>query len=245
VLLRRDPRHAIAIAIVRPVRRGPTTVPTLEEDRALLDAYRKGDRSALAQVFRFYVEDVTRTIRAGVVVEIDGRRQRVGARLPEHEIEVLVQETFTRAFAPKAREAYDGLRPYGAWLATIARNLVIDRGRKELREQRSFVPVADADELKSDDVADPTWHLEEQQLRRIVDEMKASLGEPDKSIFMCRMEKQLSFREAANELSLSEIVVRRRDTRMRAELLERLRRHGFLEHAKVRIGASLLPRRGR
>jgi hypothetical protein len=83
----------------------------LENDRALLDAFRRGDRAAMTKVFRHYVDDVARTIRAGVVVNVDGQRTRVGQRLPEHEVEALVQETFTKAFAPKARESYDGVRP--------------------------------------------------------------------------------------------------------------------------------------
>ncbi len=218
---------------------------TLEEDRALLDNYRRGDRAAMAAVFRMYVDDVARTIRAGVVVNVEGRRTRLGVRMPEHDVEVLIQETFTRAFAPRARESYDGLRPFGAYLATIARNLIVDRGRKEVRAQKSFVAVADIADLADPDEEDPTWRLEEQSLARIVSEMKDSLEEPDKSIFICRVERRMSFKEAAAAVSLSEIVVRRRDTRMRSELLARLRSHGFLENARVRIGTSLLPRRSR
>jgi RNA polymerase sigma-70 factor (ECF subfamily) len=218
---------------------------TLEEDRALLDSYRRGDRASLAAVFRMYVEDVAKTVRSGVVVVVDGKKVRLGVRMPEHDVEAIVQETFTRAFAPRARESYDGIRPFGAYLATIARNLLIDRGRREVREAKSVVAVDDVGELADPEETDPTWRLEEEALDKILDAMKQALVEPDRSIFVCRVEKQMSFKEAAAATGLSEIVIRRRDTRMRAELLDRLRQHGFLENAKVRIGTSLLSRRSK
>lgn len=222
---------------------GAVSCGVLERDRGLLDAFRRGDREALTRVFRHHIDDVARTLRAGVVVEVDGRRTRVGQRLPEPEVEALVQETFARAFAPQARAGYDGLRPYGAWLATIARNLLIDRARREQRSAR-FVPLDDAEALglAADGPEDPAWGLEEQQLAGLVAGMKASLEEPDLSIFRLRFEQQRSFRETAEALGVTDIVVRRRDTRLRAKLLELLRSAGFLEHARVRIGASLLRR---
>lgn len=217
----------------------------LETDRVLLDAFRRGDRGALTRVFRAFVDEVTRTLRAGVVVTVDGQRTRVGQRLPEHELEALVQETFARAFAPRAREAYDGVRPYGAWLATIARNLLVDRARATRRDAR-VVQVEDLGELVDDGATnDPSWNLEEQQLRRLVGSVKEALEEPDASIFRLRFEEQRSFRETAEALGLTDIVIRRRDTRLRARLLEVLRSAGFLENAKVRIGTSLLARKDR
>lgn len=216
----------------------------LESDRALLDAFRRGERDALTRVFRAFVDDVARTLRSGVVVEVDGRRTRVGQRLPEHELEVLVQETFARAFAPQARAAYDGLRPYGPWLGTIARNLLIDRARREQRDGR-LVPIEDEEALglRADTPEDPTWRMEEEQLAALVGQMKATLAEPDLSVFRLRFEQHKSFRETAEALGVTDIVVRRRDTRLRAQLLDLLRSAGFLQNAKVRIGASLLRRR--
>ena len=218
---------------------------TLETDRALLDGYRRGDKAALTTIFRAYVDDVARTVRAGVVVDVDGKRTRLGQRIPEQDLEAVVQETFARAFSVKARAAYDGIRPFGAYLATIARNLVIDRGRREVREAKSFVTVTDMADLADPHHTDPTWALEEAQLQRLVTEVKLELDDVDQRIFTCRVEKQMSFKETAVDTGLSEIVIRRRDTRMRAKILDRLRKHGFLENAKVRIGTSLLPRRER
>lgn len=223
----------------------PTRTETLEGDRALLDAFRRGERAALERVFDLYVQDVAKTVRAGVVVQVDGRPTRLGADLPEHEAESLVQETFARAFAQKVRDGYDGVRPFGAYLATIARNLIVDRGRRAQRSARVFARGVDVEQLGDDGpAADPAERLEQKQLAELLTSWASTLGEPERSIFKLRYEGQKSHRETAADLGLSEIQIRRRDTRLRAELLEHLRAHGFFEHARVSIGKSLLGRKG-
>lgn len=216
----------------------------LESDRALLDAFRRGERAALTQVFRAYVDDVAATVRAGVIVASEsGQRTRVGTGLPEHEVEALIQETFARAFMDKARASYDGLRPYGAYLATIARNLVIDRERARRRD--NIAPVEDLTVFAADERTDPGFRLEEQQLGAVVHTVKKGLGEPDASIFHLRFEERQSCRAIAAALGLSEIVVRRRDARLRRTLLRALQSAGFLEHAQLSIADRLLRRRER
>lgn len=215
----------------------------LEEDRALLDGFRRGDKAALARVFRAYADQIALVLRAGVKVSVDGQAVRVGQHLAEHEIEVLVQDTFLRAFSPKARESYDGVRPFGGWLATIARNLLIDRARRKRRESR-VVALDDFDAVEAPSL-DPTWRIEEQALERLLSDFKRTLGEPEQSIYRMRYEERRTHRETAKALGLTDIVVRRRDTKLRARILELLRAQGFLSHAEVTIGASLLPRKDR
>lgn len=216
----------------------------LETDRALLDAFRRGERDALGEVFERYVDDVTRTIRAGVVVEIDGKRTRVGKDLDEPTVEALVQDTFVRAFSPNARTAYDGLRPYGAYLATIARNLLIDEGRRRARGRKFEARAVDVERLADDGDGAPDVVHEQSELTGIVDRFADALDEPDRSIFRLRYREEQSHRATATALSLSEIQVRRRDTKLRAALLSLLRASGYLTKANVAIGSSLLGRRG-
>lgn len=201
---------------------------TLEGDRAWLDGFRRGDRAALARVFRAYAPDVTRTVRAA------------RGRIPEHEVEAMVQEVFVKALAPSARDQYDGIRPFGAWLGTIARNLVTDRLRREGR----VVPVeGDVLEALAAESANPTEALEAEQLERVVTAFRASLDDDERAVFRLRFEEHRSMAEAARELGWSEITVRRRDTRLRARLLDALRADGHLLNVEVRIGTSLLQRR--
>lgn len=201
---------------------------TLESDRAWLDGFRRGERAALARVFRAYAADVTRTVRAA------------RGRLPEHEVEAMVQEVFVKALSPAARDHYDGVRPFGAWLGTIARNLVTDRLRREGR----VVPVeAEVLEGVAAESVNPTEALEAEQLARVLATFRASLDEEEAAIYRVRFEEQRSLAEAARELGWSEITVRRRDTRLRARLLDALRADGHLLNVEVRIGTSLLQRR--
>lgn len=224
----------------------PPDGPSLENDRALLDGYRRGERWALERVFERYADDVARTLRAGVVVEVQGQRTRVGGGLLEHELEVLVQETFLRAFGERARQGYDGVRPFGAYLATIARNLLIDRGRAEQRRARTHVAGQDLERLPDDDVQrDTSALLEERELSRLIGRFEEELPEPERTIFHLRYAGQKSHRETAAAIGLSEIQIRRRDSRIRTQLLAFLRQHGFLRNARVSIGTSLLGRKAK
>ncbi|MDP2342377.1 MAG: sigma-70 family RNA polymerase sigma factor [Deltaproteobacteria bacterium] len=197
----------------------------LEGDRLLIDGFRRGERAALARVFLRYAPEVARQVRA--------------ARAPEHEVEALVHDVFTKAFAEKARLAWDGLRPFGAWLSTITRNVVIDRVRVERRlDSRApeDMPVIVADD-------DPAAAHEAGELDAALRSFRDGLDVDDRALFRVRFEEQRSLSQTAELLGWSEIRVRKRDTALRAALLQALRGAGFLKDARVRIGTSLLRRR--
>lgn len=215
----------------------------LEEVRELLDGFRRGERSAMARVFRSYADDVARVVRRGVKVDVDGVKMTVGQSLPEHEVEVIVQETFVKAFQPKARESFDGVRPYAAWLATIARNILVDRARRLRRDAKVLCSVEDIDQMQDADSIDPTWQLEEAALSKVLAAFEDELDEKDRALFKLRVRERRTHKEAAEALGVTVIVVRRRDVRLRVQLLERLRVAGFLQDAKVTIGTSILARK--
>lgn len=214
--------------------------PPLEEDRELLQRFRAGERAALAEVFERYVDDVARTVRAGVVVHVDGRPTRLGDDLLEHELEVMLQETFAKAFAPSARDSYDGVRPFGAYLGTIARNLLIDRGRRATRRRGRIADNARVETRADVDAPSPAEAAEAAELSRLVTAFKDGLAEEERALFEARYTDGCSHREAGERVGLSTIQVRRRDTKLRAALLAYLREHGYLEHARVNVGTSLL-----
>jgi len=99
-----------------------------EGNRDLLERFRRGERSALEQVYWAYVTRVDRLVRR-ILHGHGGTRLVAGAN-----VEDLVQDSFTRAFSPSARQAYDGLRDYGPYLLAIARNTVADSLRLRQRE---------------------------------------------------------------------------------------------------------------
>lgn len=211
----------------------------LEQDRALLDGFRAGDREALQEVFRRYLPVVMRSLRGGARTAAGGARLEHG--LDEMELENLAHDTFVRAFAPKARERYDGLRPYTAYIATIAKNLLIDEARRR-RRRPGAVALDDAPPLPADDDS-PMQHAEARELREVIDRFTERLGDRDRRVFTARFVEQRSLRDAAKALEISLFALRRVDARLRVDLLATLRDAGFLEHASVRVGQAVLMRR--
>ncbi len=79
----------------------------------------------MAEVFRHYVNDVALVLRLGFRLG----QTRVGGIGDVDRERELTQDVFIRAFAPRARLAFDGLSPYRPYLLQIARNLMIDQAR--------------------------------------------------------------------------------------------------------------------
>jgi RNA polymerase sigma-70 factor (ECF subfamily) len=200
----------------------------LEDDRTLVAAFKRGDRAALTVVFRTYVDEVTRQVRV--------------SRLPEHEVEAMTQEIFLKAFSDDARARWDGLRPYGAWLNTMTRNALIDRARKERR--LDFRAPDDMPDIV-DDSASAADDVDARELAAVLQQFTDAMSPEERTLFATRFEQGLSLGQTAKALGWSEIKVRTVDTRLRARLLEQAQGAGFFERVKVKIGASLLGRRGK
>jgi RNA polymerase sigma-70 factor (ECF subfamily) len=198
----------------------------LESDRAWSAAFKRGDKAALARVFHAYADDVARQVRA--------------TRVVEHEVEALVHDVFVKAFSPKSREAWDGLRPFGAWLNTMTRNLLIDRAR---RERRLDVRAPDDMPVVVEDRPDAAAHHDERELTAALATFRGALSADEQALFSTRFERDQSLSQTAKSLGWSEIRVRKLDTALRARLLQALQDAGFLQSVRVRIGASLLARR--
>jgi RNA polymerase sigma factor (sigma-70 family) len=215
---------------------------TLEGDRALLDAFRRGERDAFTRVFHMYVDQVAGMLRAGIVVDVDGRRTRIAVARSESDLENLVQETFAKVFAPAARDGFDGIRPFGAYITTIARNIAIDRARRQQRDAKHVTVVEHIDRLAAPTgtLSNPEIRLEEGQILAIVVRFRDALADADREVFRARYEAGLPLRQAAKSTGLGIFEMRRRDTRIRLALLEKLREAGFLNTARVRIGKSVL-----
>lgn len=230
-----------AARVGSPMSVEPSDPWRLEADRAAVDGFRRGEPAIFARIVETFIDDIARTVRAGVMVRVDGQPTRVGGGLPEQEVEALVQETFRKVFEPRARASYDGLRPFGAWLATIARHLLIDRARKEATARRHTATVDDLEALALDEggIDDA---LETQELRSLIDAFLQERATEDRELFRVRFVEGLSLRQAAKALSRSFIGVRRRDARLRADLHTALVAAGYLEGVGVRIGTSVLGR---
>jgi RNA polymerase sigma-70 factor, ECF subfamily len=115
------------------------------DNKPLLEAFKSGGADAIRRVYRHYINDVERFVRAKLAapggVDFDLQRD-------------VVQEIFIRAFSPNARLAFDGERPYKPYLLSISRNIVIDFVRKRGREGRHLYfsdgPLDAGPEIASD-----------------------------------------------------------------------------------------------
>ncbi len=90
---------------------------------------------------------VAQLLARGFSFHASGERVRFSGYGKRFELEDVLQDVFRKAFGEKARDSYDGLRPYAAYLATIARNLVIDDYSQRKRELSLFT----RDETPADD----------------------------------------------------------------------------------------------
>jgi RNA polymerase sigma factor (sigma-70 family) len=186
----------------------------LEEDRALLQAFREGRRDALLEVYRTYVGKVISVLSAAA-------RGRQGTLELENE----VQEVFTRAFEPAARASYDGLRPYEGFLVGIARHVAHER----MRAARPVLVQA------GEEAAEPLdGELERREVARLLAGFLASAAPGRKALWELRFEQGLSQDEAAARLGVTRIQLRRRERKLKLELLEYLQRHGYLAGIEVR-----------
>lgn len=223
-----------------------THVPLLVQDRALNARFKAGDRDALATVFSFYAPRVVEMLGRGFSFDAGGERVRFSGYTRRFELEDVLQDVFRRAFAERARLAYDGLRPYGAYLATIARNLVIDSYTARKRELACFV-IDDSTDTTSDDWASsddpfaehtpaptgrPERDLMSAELRGLVQTFKGSLGEREQAIFVLRFDEALSHNAIAERTGFSVSQVKTTESKLRAALLRHLKGHGYLEHVR-------------
>lgn len=197
-------------------------MPVFRDDPELLAAFRRGDRDALEKVYWVYVQRVERIVRYGHAIAHKGGVRVSGAR--RGEVADLVQETFSRAFAPRARLAFDGARPYAPYLSVIARNLLTDWARKRGRDV-SFDELPEADDTPEPEDDDELPWANPDTLR-VVEHYLATLDAELRAVHRERYERGLSQHEAASALGLTRQQLRTRESRLRDGLASALRRQG-------------------
>jgi len=133
-----------------------------------------------------------------------------------HDAEELTQETFLRALNHLADRDPDS-RPR-AWLLRIARNLFLDAARR--RQTVAFGPLGDRD---------PGGELPPDRAAEVADDAAkvraalAELTELPRSVFLLRVEGELSFAEIAATVGISEEAARWHMHQARAKLAAKLR----------------------
>jgi RNA polymerase sigma-70 factor (ECF subfamily) len=177
-----------------------------------------------------HAETVALLLRHGFSFESGGHRHRFAGYGSGFELQDALHETFRRAFEPRAREGYDGIRPYGAYVTTIARNLVL----RSFRDREVLFPLEATDAgpsgapmLAAVDVGPtPERELHDRQVLELVERFLATLPPDDRRLIELRFVEGLSQRDAADALGLGRQRVRTREQALRAKLLVYMREHG-------------------
>lgn len=195
-------------------------------NRALLDRFRRGDRAALAEVYFRYVDEVATLARRGFTIESIGHVYVRGTG-SDGERE-LVQESFAKAFAEKARMAFDGISPYRPYLLRITKNLMIDRFRAEKRQagvELDAVNVDDGELAEHDQPPDLHW----KNLHAATTELLATLDAESRQIIALRFDDELSQDDVAAKLGCTRRRVRTVEDKVQADLRAWLKKRGLLD----------------
>jgi RNA polymerase sigma factor (sigma-70 family) len=205
-----------------------------ENDRDLLDRFRRGDRAALAAVYERYVDEVATLARRGFTLESQGHVYVAG--LDADGERELVQETFVKAFSEEARTSFDGLRPYRPFLLRVTKNLMIDRFRARRKEglREEGGGIGDIEELlEADGDLEARPEREEdlhwKKLSAATSEFLAGVDRESRELVRLRFEEELSQDTVAEQLGCSRRRVRTVESRLQKLLLRHLRRLGMID----------------
>lgn len=197
----------------------------LASDRALLDAFRGGKPRALRQVYEAYVDQVTRQLAKGFSFASAGRTMTFRGFANAWDLECSVQDVFVKAFNDAARQAYDGVSPFGPYLSRIARNHVISELRSEKREMRRRERLAAEPREPAPSPEGETLHAE---LVTIVAGFRETLDDRDRTFLRLRYEDELPLTETARRVGLSRMSARTLDRKLRQRFAKYLRRAGYV-----------------
>jgi RNA polymerase sigma factor (sigma-70 family) len=193
-------------------------MPIFRAQSDLLTAFRAGDRGALETVYRFYVRRVERYVQS-----LAHSTGATALREPSV-VADLLQDVFIRAFSDVGRKAYDGLRDYGPYLTTIARNCFIDLqralGREVLICPDELTDLPDEAAAESESVVDAKIAV---VLRRYIESLVAS----QRGVYEQRFVLELSQEQASANLGLSRRAIRTGEKRLRVGLRKALSRAGI------------------
>jgi RNA polymerase sigma factor (sigma-70 family) len=216
------------------------TFMNLEDDRRALDGFRRGDRRVLEALYRTHAPDIARLLRFGFAFSSGGRDCRFHGVRSEFDLEDRLQEVFARAFSERARLGYDGLTPFGAYVRTIARNLVIDDFRRKEQvlveysidrsEAEPEAPPRGASEPFLGQLATsgrPELDRNQAELLELVAAFKATLSRRERQVYELRFERELEHDQITTESGLSASKVKTSEQRIRTAFFRFMRRHGY------------------
>jgi RNA polymerase sigma-70 factor (ECF subfamily) len=192
----------------------------------------------MAEVYQACVHPLTRMVRVALF-----RGRGFGVMNRTVELENVVVETFARAFEPRARMAYDGIRPYEQFLLGIARNHLLELSRQRELATGLEPGGEDAMPLHAEDEPDAHQKLEDAEVEALLEAFQAELSPEDLRLYQLRFEEGLGQEAAAAKLAATRIQVRRRELALKKRLLSFFQNRGYLGHLEMR-GWGFFNRKG-
>jgi RNA polymerase sigma-70 factor (ECF subfamily) len=211
----------------------------LEQDRALLDGYRRAERATLDRLYRHYSPVVLRYLSRGFSVRVRGAPGV--AQVSPLDLDAAHQETFLRVFGESARSHYDGLKPFEPYVLAIARSAAVDvlRAQGKLHAQTVALDEVEADAPLVDPAASPEALALRAEAEAVVQGFLATLGPEELRFATARFIEGLSQEKAGAACGLSRQEARTREARLKAACLSHLGQRGFLEVASPATRALL------
>src|SRR4051812_1604675 len=172
------------------------------EDAAWLRRFHGGDPQTMEECYRRHFATVQRAIR-DILSRDDG--------------ETIIHEVFSRLIGtPELRRSFRG-GAFGAWIATVGRNLAVDYRRRLGREgSGDAVPES----ANGDAPAWGTWE-DAAEARMLIERFRSEQLRPEwRGVFELRFLHQLPQRDAASRLGINRTTLAYREVRIR-RLLKR------------------------
>src|SRR5436190_12130776 len=163
-------------------------------DVELVRAYRDGEIHAFEELHRRYVASIYRLVR-----------RKLGDALLAEDI---AQETFMKAL--RMMDRVDDSFNFGGWIHTVARNLCYDELRRRQRDLRADGTTEEEDDEPMPNLPstarafDPVLQQESNETRRQVWQVSQRLPEKYRLVLTLRELQDLSYRQIARTLKMSE-----------------------------------------
>jgi RNA polymerase sigma factor (sigma-70 family) len=198
-------------------------MPIFRGNSQLFRRFQQGERDALEEVYRAYVDKIASIVRYGFRLSGGGTRVP-GLGFSADEAADIVQEVFAKSFTTAARRAYDGVREYGPYLYAIARNVIADRARRSKRELPT--PWREIERVGEEELEPNEAHRDwaDDATIATVQEYVGGLSEEMQRLHHVRYIDGLSQRGAAERLGMSRQRLRTLEAKLREGLRLKLQR---------------------
>ncbi len=226
----------------------------LAKNERLLEAFKRGDRGAMDEVYRQYLPGVTAFLRKGFTFRSGrGHFYFKGVQEPS-DLNAGVQEVFRRAFEDRARQSYNGVNSFTNWVLAIARNMIINQFRNReiafsdyvsATDERGHLAILD-DEVTEEfsgvlygqQAARQDSQVESVELKQLIDKFMRELTEHDRRLLIYRFAEGKGQEETADLLGSTRMKVRTAEAKLRSRLRAYLRHSGYIDHLPAAPGRA-------